>query len=162
MPSLLAYDNKSSASPTSIPIQQIYIDGFVNLETLNAHLSLLIKFKTLEQTVPSEDMCYLLRTQKRIINHDNTISGPTFKNAFAFTAKDWYEKVQETYNVEDPSNYLAGIEVGTGFKYSSLSHLNSSLSHQNSSLSRHLLIVDVINSNFGVINSNLDVINSNI
>ncbi|CAG8566689.1 5410_t:CDS:1, partial [Racocetra persica] len=71
MSSLLAYSDKSSISPIPTPIHKIpdalNIDGVVNPETLNAHLSLLIKFKALEQNVPSIDMCYLLRAQERYI-----------------------------------------------------------------------------------------------
>ncbi|CAG8633404.1 16969_t:CDS:2, partial [Racocetra fulgida] len=55
MSSLLAYSDKSSNSPITTPIHKIpnalNIDGVVNPETLNAHLSLLIKFKALEQNL---------------------------------------------------------------------------------------------------------------
>ncbi|CAG8524716.1 9004_t:CDS:2, partial [Gigaspora margarita] len=46
----------------------------------------------------------------RIINHDDTIPRPTLKEALTFTAKAWYEKYQETYTVEDPSDYTARIQ----------------------------------------------------
>ncbi|CAG8492443.1 11673_t:CDS:2 [Dentiscutata erythropus] len=46
----------------------------------------------------------------RIINHDDTIPKPTLKEALILTAKAWYEKYQETYTIEDPSNYTARIQ----------------------------------------------------